>query len=212
MAGRHARDYYEASAPPHGQQSATDLPTTELAVRRVGRPRAVPTFTMRSIGQGGAQLYPGSIATATPQTFTVASPPPELSGFGVKTPPSRARASRTAHRPISARLEPASLLRSVHHWFAFAAPSDLARQARTVWQCQHVPPSSGPLATLTGVPRLRLPPASIRPLRRPNGSGLSPPLESHGASWRTVPPRRKPTPTARSRSPAAARGCPAPTA
>jgi hypothetical protein len=33
----------------------------------------VPTFTMRSIGQLGARLYPGSIATATPQTFN--SPP-----------------------------------------------------------------------------------------------------------------------------------------
>src|SRR6266511_562718 len=40
-----------------------------------GRPRRVPTFTTQSIGQGGAQLYSGSIATATPQTFTVASPP-----------------------------------------------------------------------------------------------------------------------------------------
>ncbi|MDQ3642860.1 MAG: hypothetical protein M3450_15675 [Actinomycetota bacterium] len=86
VAGRHARDYYEASAPPHGQQSATDLPAAGLAARREGRPRVVPTFTMRSIGQGGAQLYPGSIATATPQTFTVASPPPELNGFGVQTP------------------------------------------------------------------------------------------------------------------------------
>jgi hypothetical protein len=27
------------------------------------------------IGQLGTQLYPGSFATATPQTFTVASPP-----------------------------------------------------------------------------------------------------------------------------------------
>ena len=41
---------------------------------------------MRSIGQGGTQLYPGSIATTTPQAFTVASPPTELDGFGVKTP------------------------------------------------------------------------------------------------------------------------------
>ncbi len=46
----------------------------------------VPTFTMRSVGQGGAQLYSGSIATVTPQTFTLASPPPELDGFGVDTP------------------------------------------------------------------------------------------------------------------------------
>jgi hypothetical protein len=43
----------------------------------------VPTFTRSSIGQGGAQLYSGSIATATPQTFTLASPPLELNGFGV---------------------------------------------------------------------------------------------------------------------------------
>ena len=47
----------------------------------------VPTFTRSSIGQGGAQLYSGSIATATPQAFTVASPPLELNGFGVKLHP-----------------------------------------------------------------------------------------------------------------------------
>jgi hypothetical protein len=45
----------------------------------------VPTFTKKSIGQRGTQLYSGSIATVTPQTFTVASPPPELRGFGVDT-------------------------------------------------------------------------------------------------------------------------------
>jgi hypothetical protein len=33
----------------------------------------VPTFTKESIDQGGIQLYPGSIATATPQTVTMAS-------------------------------------------------------------------------------------------------------------------------------------------
>ena len=86
VAGRYARDYYEASAPPHGRQSATDLPLAELAVRRAGRPRTVPTFTMRSVGQGGAQLYSGSIATTTPQTFVMASSPTELDGFGVVVP------------------------------------------------------------------------------------------------------------------------------
>ena len=45
--------------------------------------RVVPTFTRSSVGQGGAQLYSGSIATVTPQAFTVASPPMELNGFGV---------------------------------------------------------------------------------------------------------------------------------
>ena len=43
----------------------------------------VPTFTTHSISQGDAQLYSGSIATATPQTFTVASPPEQEPGFGV---------------------------------------------------------------------------------------------------------------------------------
>jgi hypothetical protein len=43
----------------------------------------VPTFTRSSVGQAGAQLYSGSIATVTPQAFTVASPPMELNGFGV---------------------------------------------------------------------------------------------------------------------------------
>ena len=47
----------------------------------------VPTFTQQSIGQGGAQLYSGSIATPTPQTFGVASPPLELDGFGVDDGP-----------------------------------------------------------------------------------------------------------------------------
>src|SRR6476619_1042529 len=49
----------------------------------------------------------------------------ELNGFGVDRP----RGTCAAHRPISARLEPASRLRSVQHWFACAAPSDLARRA-----------------------------------------------------------------------------------
>lgn len=44
----------------------------------------VPTFTRSSVGQGDAQLYSGSIATVTPQAFTVASPPMELNGFGVE--------------------------------------------------------------------------------------------------------------------------------
>ena len=60
---------------PDGHQPTTDLPTAGLAARREGRPRTVPTFTTQSIDEGGAQLYPGSIATPTPQAFTVASPP-----------------------------------------------------------------------------------------------------------------------------------------
>jgi len=54
----------------------------------------VPTFTTQSIGQGGAQLYSGSIATPTPQAFSVASPPEQEPGFGVDPPPEGKRATR----------------------------------------------------------------------------------------------------------------------
>lgn len=77
-------DYYEASAPPDGPQPATGLPLAEMDARRLGRPRAVPTFTTESIKEGGVHLYPDSIATATPQAFTVTSPPDTLTGFGVE--------------------------------------------------------------------------------------------------------------------------------
>ena len=57
----------------------------------------VPTFTRSSVGQGGAQLYSGSIATVTPQAFTVASPPMELNGFGVGLTVGEAVHCRPAH-------------------------------------------------------------------------------------------------------------------
>jgi hypothetical protein len=39
-----------------------------------------------SIDQLGIQLCPGSIATVTPQAFTVASPPARQAGYGVGHP------------------------------------------------------------------------------------------------------------------------------
>ena len=57
----------------------------------------VPTFTRSSVGQGGAQLYSGSIATVTPQAFAVASPPMELDGFGVDPTTGEAVRCRPAH-------------------------------------------------------------------------------------------------------------------
>ena len=113
------------------------------------------------------------------------------------TPPSVG--SCTADRPISARLEPASRLRSVQHWFAHAAPSDLAQRARTVWQYPHGSPSRGRLPPITVVPGDRLPRCFIKPLRRPNRDGLSPPPDTSSASWRTARPRRKLTRSSKSR-------------
>src|SRR6266511_3804053 len=122
-----------------------------------GDRRTVPTFAKQSIGQGGAQLYSGSIATPTPQTFDVASPPSELHGFGVDP---HQQWSCAAHRPLPARFEPASLLRSFKHWFTCVTPSDLAEQACTVWQSRHVPPCRGRLPPSLAFPRSGCPQAS----------------------------------------------------
>jgi hypothetical protein len=86
MAGRHARDYYEVSAPRRGSSVDNGPIRTRRAgcPTRGGNPQVVPTFTMRSIDQLGARLYPGSIVMATPQAFTMTSPPTELNGFGVQ--------------------------------------------------------------------------------------------------------------------------------
>ncbi len=61
----------------------------------------VPTFTSESISELGAHLYPGSIATATPQAFTVASPPDHSTGFGVAR---RAHQGSTATHCIPAHI------------------------------------------------------------------------------------------------------------
>ena len=85
-------DYYETSVPPRTPRSAADLSRPGPAARHPGRPRMVPTFTSCSIGQAGTQLYPGSIATPTPQTFGVASAPLNTLGAGVGFPANGSRA------------------------------------------------------------------------------------------------------------------------
>ncbi len=46
------------------------------------------------IGQVGAQLYPGSLATPTPQAFSVAPSPTSQSGYGVDSPELRGQVVR----------------------------------------------------------------------------------------------------------------------
>src|SRR4051812_49939090 len=59
----------------------------------------VPTFTTPPIGQCGAQLYPGSIATTTPQSFTVASRPANTTRPG-DDPPRRTAGQALQPAPI----------------------------------------------------------------------------------------------------------------
>ena len=79
-------DYYEGSAPSRAHQSTTDLPAAAHTGRRGGRPRNGSHVHHAPVDGGGAQLCPGSLATPTPQTFGVASPPTFGTGFGVDHP------------------------------------------------------------------------------------------------------------------------------
>lgn len=88
--------------------------------------------------------YPAdSDSIATPaQSFSVASPTVRVTRLRSRSPSLAARASRTAHRPISTRFE---------HGFAVTErqpPASrtlhlltLLQQARVVWQCRHAPTS-----------------------------------------------------------------------
>ena len=148
-------DYYEASAPPDNPWQATSLPTAGPAARRIGRSRMVPTFTTRSITEGGAHLYPSSIATTTPQTFIMASLPDLQAGFGVDHPHNQW--PRAASRPVFIRFEPSATLRGVGQWFlaytfpallAGPEPSDDADPPRAL---------SGPLSSIRAFPRIDCP-------------------------------------------------------
>ena len=66
-------DYYGGSVPLPGPRPTTDLPAAALAARPDGRPRSGSHVHHVPIDGGGAQLFPGSLAASTPQTFLAAS-------------------------------------------------------------------------------------------------------------------------------------------
>ena len=100
-------DYYEGSVPSCGQQSTADLPAAALAGQRVGQPRDGSHVHHEPVDELGAQLCPCSIATGTPQSFPMASPPMFGYGFGVDHP----KAVVHCNRPTSTRFEPGRALR-----------------------------------------------------------------------------------------------------
>jgi len=83
-------DYYGGSVPTQGPQPTADLPATGPAGRREGQPRVGSHVPHAPVDGGGAQLSPGSLATPTPQTFSVASQPAQLAGLGVALPSAQA--------------------------------------------------------------------------------------------------------------------------
>src|SRR6266511_2170685 len=68
-------DYYGGSATPGCQQPTASLPAAVQAARREGRPPDASHVHGVPVGRGGAQLFPGSLATPTPQPFSVAFVP-----------------------------------------------------------------------------------------------------------------------------------------
>jgi len=78
-------DYYGSSAPSTARSRQRACPPPDWISS--GRATVDGSHVhQQPIGQGGAQLYPGSLATPTPQAFSVASPPDSLSGYGVDPP------------------------------------------------------------------------------------------------------------------------------
>ena len=139
-------DYYGASVPSSDHQSTTDLPMAGPDARPGGRPRTVPAFTITR----STREVPSSTPTASPHLRRRPSTwPPHrrrITGFGVD--PATRPESCAAFRPISARLEPATRLRSITTGSS-RAPSHLACRTHTVWQYRCVPALSGPLAART---------------------------------------------------------------
>jgi len=172
-------DYYEASAPSHGHQPTTDVAPDPGPDARMGGGRG---WFPRSPHDRSARSAPSSTPAAspspTPQSFSVASPPVRVSGFGVDHPTlgQSCAAPRPRSGPDPPDLEPVQPLRGFYHWFTRVTPSGLACRTRLVWQYRAVPTLSGLLSALPAVPRLRLPPASTGLLRQPGDEGFTPPL------------------------------------
>ena len=146
-----------------------------------GEPGSGSHVHHRPVDGGGAQLFPCSLATGTPQAFPVASATGGIyAGVGVAHP-AHGRAC-TAARPISTRLEPVSPLEGVPPLVhCIVTPFRLACRARAVWQCRPVPSLSGLL------PPSPAPPGSGCPqLQRPAATGRRRVLSSRPVTWRLV--------------------------
>jgi hypothetical protein len=109
-----AAEYYGDSATPGCRQPTAGLPAAVLAARREGRHPDASHVHCVPVGRGGAQLFPGSLATSTPQAFPVASLVAKVVTFGVAAHHAAVRRPAcAADRPRSARFEPALPLAGV---------------------------------------------------------------------------------------------------
>jgi hypothetical protein len=194
--GRLSRPRTTTEAPPHpatlSRRRACPPPARPAGGK--GDRRVVPTFTTRPVDGIGAQLFPGSLATGTPQSFPMASRSAERQPTPESPAPHRSRAC-TADRPRSTRFEPAELLSGVPPLvpalvrlsvlLAGPGPSGGTGPSHRCRGC--FPPSLAP--PRSGCPQLHRPAAT--------GRWWSPSIStrSQGASWRTrsTTQRRRPS-------------------
>lgn len=156
--------YYGGSAPSRPDQLTTHPARSSPAgYRTVERDRDGSRVHLSPIDEGGAQLDPGGPwpHAADLQARLPSAPDGRWAGGCLET-----EQPRTACRPTSARLEsvPAN---EASNAGSSRAPSRHARRARTIWQCWHVPTSSGllppfPAPPGSGCPQLHRPAATVR--------------------------------------------------
>ena len=160
-------------------------PTTGLATRRGGEARDGSRVHCCSLGEGGAQLCPCGIATATPQHFHRGLPATPLKATQ-KFPPTPANGADGAHRTRSIHqiqqtgeplrdFDAGSSRTPLHH----------ARRTRTIWQYWQRPGFVRAAPTRSGTSRTRLPPAPPPPLRRGQRRRSLTSTQSTSASRRT---------------------------
>jgi hypothetical protein len=124
--------------------------------------RMIPVFTANRLISVASSCAP---ATSPRVRRSPSSQPPHRHRRPATESTSHYGRLCVAPRPISARFEPVSRLRSFTTGSS-RIPSDLARRTRPVWQCQTVPALSALLAILPGVPRVRLRSAPAQLLRQ----------------------------------------------
>jgi len=173
-------DYYGGSVPSCDQQPTAGLPATGLDGRRGGRSQDGSHVHHQPVDGVGAQLFPGSLATGTPQTFPVASWPATSTGVRVALPScwSSVRCCPAPIRQISSRfLSCGGSTTGSCNTYTF--PSCLPGPGRLAVPTRPVVVGAAP--TLPCASRVRLPPASPGRYDSPE-VGLS----SHPVKWRLV--------------------------
>jgi hypothetical protein len=173
-------DYYGGSVPSQDQQPTAGLPATGLASRWGGRSQNGSHVHHQPVDGVGAQLFPGSLATGTPQPFPVASWPATSTGVRVALPYcwSGVRCCPAPIRQISSRfLSCGGSTTGSCNPYTF--PSRLPGPGRLAVPTRPVVVGAAP--TLPYASRVRLPPASPGCCDSPEVG-----LPSHPVKWRLV--------------------------